>query len=455
MNHRVLSIFLAMCLLLLVPVVGTAFAFTEGPDAGMEAFQYNSLQLSSVLYCRNQTYNGVYDNSHPKYSFIQPWDEHVSQVQVTQKASPSGYGYDYTDYVGNVIARIRLDPDSSVASQSISYDVLVTDANGSKTVHRVTGQVKAYKLMLEIYIQANNNPAASFSGQTFSSTVPVLQNVAFWFDVGTQTWDNCIDPATGQISDSAWNIPLSLYLSQINDFTGGQGQNPDDLQAWTQRKGTDQPYYPTRDQVLQCVQLASPTNAGDVWTLYRSPNVQQPLVDKWTQIPDYRSVNMNNTLFTGTNNLSPITNFQNDWWFRVSLAMFRPNIEKNWMNQVEATDFPSIGFVGRLWYLQLGSFVYEQSDADKPAWTWNGWQQILGPAHYFWGGVFDALGMLNPFRIFGPFQGLIETLFLIFCLGFLIWVAFQIFGNITGFHVEDYIRDLVRGAKSARKTVRS
>jgi hypothetical protein len=434
---------------MLLTSVNQVFAFTEGPDAGMEAFQYNSLDISSVLYCRNQTYTGPYDHSHPKYQFLQPWDEHVSTVAVTQYGALGEIVPIYSEYTGNLKARIRLDPDTSIASQSVSYDVLV-NTNGTPTIQRVLGTVKAYKLRLEIYIEANNNPAVSFEGRSESSVVPDLQHISFWFDIGTQLWDNCLDPVTGKVSSNAWNIPLSLFLAQINDFTGGPNGNPDGLQPWTQKKATSQPFYPTAQMVSDCVQLSTPSTPGDVMTLYRSPKTQELLSDKWTSVKDYSQVNVNSILYSSPNNLSPLKEFQNDWWFRVSLDNFRPNLEKNWMNQVEATDFPSIGFVCRLWYLQLGTFIYEQSEADKPAWTWHGWEQVFGPAHYFWGGVFQALGMLNPFNIFGPFQGLVETLFLIFCFGFVIWVAFQLFGNFTGFHVEDYIRDLVRGWQKVR-----
>lgn len=444
------TLLIVLLSVMLLSSAGEVFAFTEGPDAGLEAFQYNSLSIGTVLYCRNQTYTGLYDHSHPKYQFLQPWDEHVSTIAVTQYGALGDIIPIYSEYTGNLKARIRVDPDTSIASQSISYDVLINEG-GVATVHRVLGQVKAYKVRLEIYIEPNNNPAVSFEGRPESSVVPDLQHISFWFDVGTQLWDNAIDPKTGKSSDAAWNIPLSLYLAQINDFSGGPNQNPDDLQPWLQKKSTTQQFYPTRQMVTDCVGLATPSAIGDVMTLYRSPTTQQLLSDKWTSIEDYSQINMNSSLYTSPNNLSPLKEFQNDWWFRVSLDNFRPNLEKNWMNQVEATDFPSIGFVARLWYLQVGSFTYEQSEADKPGWTWVGWEQVFGPAHYFWGGVFEALGMLDPFRIFGPFQGLVETLFLIFCLGFVIWVAFQLFGNITGFHVEDYIRDLVRGWKAGTK----
>jgi hypothetical protein len=89
--------------------------------------------------------------------------------------------------------------------------------------------------------------------------------------------------------------------------------------------------------------------------------------------------------------------------------------------------FPSVIYRLRVYYLELGEFIYTQKEEEIPEWEERGWAKIFTPIGEWWDNFFTALGWWNPFNIFGPYAGFAAFLFTLLIVGFIALIIVAIF----------------------------
>jgi hypothetical protein len=235
------------------------------------------------------------------------------------------------------------------------------------------------------------------------------QGEAVWFGLGTKAWNRAFqDPEnTSAYSNAGWSIPLSCYIEKYSKYG----------EFWTEKDGQRQKK-PATEWVDQCVQI-TPDYDGRTVQLFTNPETPTVLTDIWyhgdldTSGVSSALDTVNASVVSIPNPLAPDSRFANNAYFKFTFTKFKVKDELDWLGQLVAVWYPSVYFRLRVYYLELGEFTYVQKGEDLPEWDARGWLRIFAPYGDWAEAFFNALGMLNPFSVFGPYAGLVAFLFIL------------------------------------------
>lgn len=242
---------------------------------------------------------------------------------------------------------------------------------------------------------------------------------AVWFGLGTKRWDRAYpDPENASVMSMAgWSIPLAVYIEKYDPYG-----------YWTEND-KQRKRQPAVEWINECVQL-TPNLDGRTITLFRDPANPVTLDDLWYQ------GNLDSGALSGAlsavnssvaTNPLPDSRFASHAYFKFTFTKFKPKEETDWFGMPIAYWFPSVIFRLRVYYLELGEFIYVQEQGELPEWQGREWYKMFSPFGDWMQAFFSALGWWNPFNVFGPYSGFVAFLFLLGVLAIVIVVLLAIF----------------------------
>ena len=377
---------------------GVYWPGAEGLDSGVRGYQFGANEPGEYIHSYFGTEQAFPTNGNPYYQWTQqPVDIYNTGIKKVKTLLGM-----VTSHMTITAERQTPTRDELSAGRKIEY--YVPYGNGSSL--KIVGTVVPWVFNIQLYIV----PGASAK----NDWPEFMDGEAFWFGLGTKKWDRAYsDPDNiWKSSFAGYSVPLCVYIESFS-------QNP-----WKKDDQVTQ-QTPKQEWVTESCQL-SPSESGRTVTLYSSPTGTGTLDDLWYQ-GGLDTQGINNALNAINSSIAPDPNpdsrFSNHCYFRVTMNMFKPYVETDfWGNK--AYWYPSVYFRLRCYFLELGEFIYTQSESDLPWWDVRSWGKVFGPFTELWAGI---LAGLNPFAIFGPWGGFVAFLFTLGIIAIVIVVLLAIF----------------------------
>lgn len=370
----------------------------EGLDAGVVGYQIKEPSEAMGYYQTNEQFPD--GDLNPRYEWTQyptvdPYNTRINKHWVQGE-------WLQTQCDKNILVE-RQTPtrDTTLEGRKVEYWL---DIGEDKRKH-IVGTVVPWTFKLAISMHGDYHSIPAFE-----------DGEGVWFGLGTKRWDRAYpDPDNTDVySNAGFSIPLAVYIEEFEDAPLWH----DDENNWKK---------PERAWIDECVDV-TPSLSGRTITLFNDPITPVTLDDVWYQ-GGMSSSAVSDALAALNSSLSPNpypdSEFQSHCYFKISFERFAVFQEKDFWGSVTATWFPAIEYRLRVYYLELGEFIYTQEEDEIPPWEPRGWTVIFSPVWYWWEDFFEALNMVNPFRVFGPWAPFVAFLFLLFLIavGILICVA--------------------------------
>lgn len=372
----------------------------EGLDAGVVGYQTKAPSEYAGYYGTNERFPSYDEN--PQYE----WDQWPTVDPYNTLISKSWKTWFALSTHTLLVERQTPTRDESLTGRKIEYWV----PYGNNSRMKVVGTVVPWTFTVQIAIRPGSGV---YEWPKFEG------GEAVWFGLGTKKWDRAYpDPDNRSIlSNAGWSIPLAVYIEKYDPY----GFWTEDDKQRTQK--------PKTEWVTECVQI-TPDLDGRTITLFSDPETPVTLDDVWYH-GGLSSSAISNTLEALNSTVAfdprPDTRFASHTYFKFTFTMFKPKQERDWLNQVTAVWYPSVIYRLRVYYLELGQFIYVQEEEDLPPWDPRAWGKIFTPYKDWWDSFFGALGILNPFGVFGPWAPFVAFLFTLFIIGIIIFVLILIF----------------------------
>jgi hypothetical protein len=415
---------LILTLIVVLPLINNSFMLglwpgTEGLDAGVAGYQTAQTDNGKTGYWSTKEEFPVKKPDGSSYSPRYRWTQWPTVDPYNTLIARTDDYFLNTKTQTLRVERQTPTRDESVAGKQIEYWIFDKAPDGSNRKTKIVGTVVPWTFVLQISIVPGTN-----------SYLPYFQEgEAVWFGLGTKVWNRAYgsEASTNYVNYAGWSIPISVYIEQYNPY--GKWSNNDNTQDQT----------PKSEWVAECVQI-TPDYSGRTVTLFSDPTTPVSLDDMWYQ-GSLNEVGLSQALQALNGTLAPDprpdTAFANHAYFKFTFTKFNPKEEYDWLNQHTATWYPSVYYKLRVYYLELGEFVYVEKEQNLPSWDPRVWAKTFTPLQDWWNSFFGALGVLNPFGIFGPWAPFVAFLFTLFVIGIIIIVLLAIFApwvlpRITG-----------------------
>ena len=274
------------------------------------------------------------------------------------------FGYHHDFYSGVFYRWKRTDVRVEVSQpwhekyQDISYYI---DDGDRRTL--IDGEVWVYHLDLDFSIVNKGIPG---------SGIKVFEDDPIWFSLVTNVWNRAVKDAGTGVWGKAWGAPIACYIEGYR-VSEGSGDND----------------------------LIEPNQIGRFVTLYSDPSTAGARIDDL----GFSLGNDLNASLAGSP--SPDTRLGGPAYARWILSEFGPDTSRDLIGGITKQEYPAVNYKVKIYYLSVGKWVFTKdqsedwSDREAEQELW-GWYASLV---WFWDGAFNFLGMLNPFRVFGPFAG--------------------------------------------------
>lgn len=383
----------------------------EGLDAGVVAYQTKFPTHQAGVYYTDEP---LPTGDNPSYEWTQ-WptvDPYNTLIAKTNWFWSTGYKQEL------LVERRTPTRDTLLESRKIEYWIPMAENEWKKVVGTVVPWVFEVQIALK--------PGSGSDYTKFND------GEAVWFGIGTKKWDKAYpDPDNQtQFSHAGWSIPLAVYIEKYDPY-GYWSEND------KQRR-----QIPKSEWVTECVQI-TPDLDGRTITLFQNPETPVSLDEVWYQGNlELGALNSALGMLNETVALNPYpdTDFASHAYFKFTFSNFQPKAETDWLGQTTALWFPSVIYRLRVYYLELGTFIYTQKQDELPDWEPREWQKMFTPYKEWWDSFFATFGVLNPFGVFGAFAPLAAFLFTFVVIGIILLILLLIFAP-------SFMVRLVRGGK--------
>jgi hypothetical protein len=204
--------------------------------------------------------------------------------------------------------------------QSINYVVKTADDNYAN----VKGDIWVYSVDVTISVVP---PTGAY----------VFKGTNLWMQFATTVWNKVIsDPVTGQ-QGSVWGAPISCYVESYTKTWSG---------------ATPPPAY-VHDSI-------DPSYQGRFVTLYSGSAAYGTIGDLGIS----SGGSANDTLSQGESPYSPDSRMQSIGYFNFILNDFGVGVSYTWYGNLDNRYFPAVNYKLKIYYLQVGSFVYTKNQAE-------------------------------------------------------------------------------------------
>jgi len=309
-------------------------------------------------------YGELYSAKNPPLK-PEKWEEGWELVSDDPHVYIFGYWHTFTQktvyrYWERTDVRIEVGQPWREKHQDIEYWVEVGDG---EYVH-VKGEVWIYHVDLDFSIVSREKPDAG---------IHVYENIPVWIVFATTVWDRALkDPDSGVLG-RAWVAPISVYVEGFK-VQRGSGDHS----------------------------LIEPSAIGRFITLYDEASTAGATID---DLGLHEGVSVNETL---AGDLRPDSRMRTAAYGRWLLADLGPDTAWSW-GSIVSQKFPAVNYKLKVYYLAIGKWTFtkeeqeewEDREADQRRYGW------FAKWIWLWDGVAQALGMANPFRMFGPWAGFI------------------------------------------------
>jgi hypothetical protein len=294
-------------------------------------FSMNLGQSLSILPAEEGLSMGVYGFQTDTYGTVYNYANQPPSPWAITNPDPHNYVITHTDTFPTSLISSATEPTilkiefgqayrSSNPFQSVSYVVKMPDGKYAN----VKGDIWVYSIDISLSV------APPTGGYVFRGT-------NLWMQFATTVWNKVIsDPTTGQ-QGQVWGAPISCYVESYTDTWNGA--------------------VPASAYIHNSV---DPSNVGRFVTLYSGAAAYGTIGDLGIS----GGSSANSTLFQGSSPYAPDSRMQTTGYFNFILNDFGVGKEWGFLRDMINRYFPAVNYKLKVYYLQVGSFVYTKDQAE-------------------------------------------------------------------------------------------
>lgn len=312
------------------------------------------------------------------------WEEGFELVNDDPHNYMIGYWNVYTTNVWGAKSYERTDCRIEVSQpwrekyQDIEYKIV----KGNDTI-LIQGEVWVYHVNLAFSVQKKAEPG-----------LWIFKDNPVWFGFVTTVWNKVVhDPLTG-VEGQAWGAPISVYI-----------------ESYQVAEGSGDHY------------KVEPSLMGRFITIYDESSSKGTTID---DLGISSGIPINETL---AGEEAPDSRMRSTAYGRFILSDFGITPYYDALGTLVGRDYPAVNYKLKVYFLALGKWTFtkdqeedwDERKAEQERWGW------FASWVWFWDDLAKTLDMMNPFRIFGDYAGIVAFGAILFILGLVTLIVLAIF----------------------------